>query len=128
MDFFLMRSAEAYLIFAEADARLNNGVTTAAGTECVNALRLRARASTQTQYSLGQILDERAREFYFEGYRRTDLIRYGYYGGSKSGEYLWEWKGGAGTSGVSFPEELNVYAIPDEDMNANPNLTQNPGY
>ena len=128
MDFFLMRSAEAYLISAEADARQNNGVTTATGTARVNALRERANASTQTQYSLGQILDERAREFYFEGYRRTDLIRYGYYGGSKSSDYLWEWKGGAGTSGVSFPEYLNIYAIPDEDMNANPNLTQNPGY
>ena len=128
MDFFLMRSAEAYLISAEADARQNGGVTTAAGTARVNALRERANASTQTQYSLGQILDERSREFYFEGYRRTDLIRFGYYGGSKSSEYLWEWKGGAGTSGVSFPDYLNIYAIPDEDMNANPNLTQNPGY
>jgi hypothetical protein len=72
-------------------------------------------------------LDERAREFYFEGYRRTDLIRYGLYGGENSGSYLWQWKGGA-ENGTSFAATRNVFAIPDEDMNANPNLTQNPGY
>jgi hypothetical protein len=127
MDYFLMRSAEAYLISAEADARQNGGVTTSTGTARINALRERANASSQTQYSLSQILDERAREFYFEGYRRTDLIRFGYFGGSNSSQYLWEWKGGSQT-GVSFSANLNVFAIPDEDLNANPNLTQNPGY
>ena len=122
-----MRSAEAYLISAEADARQNGGVTSSTGTARVNALRERANASTQTQYSLNQILDERSRELYYEGYRRTDLIRYGYYGGGNSGQYLWEWKGGS-QAGVSLASYLNVYAIPDEDMNANPNLTQNSGY
>ena len=127
MDFFLMRSAEAYLIYAEAEARTNGGVTGSKGTDYVNAIRNRANTSTQTQYSLSQILDERAREFYFEGYRRTDLIRYGLYGGENSGSYLWQWKGGA-ENGTSFAATRNVFAIPDEDMNANPNLTQNPGY
>ena len=124
MDFFLMRSAEAYLIYAEADARRNGGVTTDAGTGYINQLRSRAHATTQAQYSLNQILDERARELYFEGYRRTDLIRYGLY---NSSDYLWEWKGGT-QNGVSFGAFRNLYALPDEDMNANPNLTQNPGY
>ena len=123
-DFFLMRSAEAYLIAAEADARLNGGVTTSAGTQYINALRSRANASTQTQWSLSQILDERAREFYFEGYRRTDLIRYGLF---NSGDYLWEWKGGT-LAGVSFPATRCLYAIPENDRLANPNLVQNPGY
>ena len=126
-DYFLMRSAEAYLIAAECDARMNGGNTTQTGTAYVNALRQRAHTPTRTGFTLNQILDERSRELYYEGFRRTDLIRYGYFGGAKSGEYLWEWKGGA-QNGVSIPEFRNLFAIPSEDMNANPNLTQNPGY
>ncbi len=126
-DFFLMRSAEAYLIAAEADARLNGGTTSSAGAEYINALRQRAHTSTVSSYSLGQILDERSRELYFEGFRRTDLIRYGYYGGQNSAQYVWEWKGGA-QNGASLPAYRNLFAIPSSDMNANPNLVQNEGY
>jgi len=123
-DFFLMRAAEAYLIAAEADARLNGGITTAAGTNYINAIRSRANASTQTSYSLDYIINERSRELYFEGFRRTDLVRFGLY---NSGSYLWDWKAGS-QNGAGFDKHLNLYAIPDEDMNANPNLVQNPGY
>ncbi|MBR5392425.1 MAG: RagB/SusD family nutrient uptake outer membrane protein [Prevotella sp.] len=126
-DFFLMRSAEAYLIAAEADARLNGGTTSSAGANYINALRERAHTSTFNSYTTEQILDERSRELYFEGFRRTDLIRYGYFGGSNSGRYLWEWKGGS-QNGAAFSADLNLFAIPAEDINANPNLTQNPGY
>lgn len=129
-DFFLMRSAEAYLIAAEADAQLNGGTTSATGTGYIKAIRSRANATTnQSSYTLEQILDERSRELYYEGYRRTDLIRFGYYGGENSGKYLWEWKGGA-QNGASLPEYRNLFAIPAEDVNANPNLAgkQNPGY
>ena len=80
-----------------------------------------------SSYSLGQILDERSRELYFEGFRRTDLIRYGYYGGQNSAQYVWEWKGGA-QNGASLPAYRNLFAIPSSDMNANPNLVQNEGY
>ena len=126
-DFFLMRSAEAYLIAAEADARINGGTTTTAGAGYVNAIRQRANTTTLGSYSLDQILDERSRELYYEGFRRTDLIRYGYFGGDKSGQYLWEWKGGS-QNGASLPEYRNLFALPAEDINANPNLTQNTGY
>ena len=126
-DFFLMRSAEAYLIAAEADARINGGTTTATGANYINALRERANTNTRSSYTTDQILDERSRELYFEGFRRTDLIRYGYFGGDKSGQYLWEWKAGS-QNGASFASYRNVFAIPAEDMNANPNLVQNAGY
>lgn len=126
-DYFLMRSAEAYLIAAEADARLNNGTTSSTGTSYINALRSRAHATTLSSYTTSQILDERARELYYEGFRRTDLIRYGYFGGTSSSQYLWDWKGGS-QDGVSFAEYRNLFALPSSDVNANPNLTQNPGY
>ena len=126
-DYFLMRAAEAYLIAAEADARINGGLTTPTGAGYINALRNRAHAKTYDQYSINQILDERSRELYFEGFRRTDLIRYGYFGGDKSGEYLWEWKGGS-QNGAPIPAYRNLFALPSEDVNANPKLVQNPGY
>ena len=126
-DFFLMRSAEAYLIAAEADARLNGGTASATGTGYINALRQRANTTNLSSCSLEQILDERSRELYFEGFRRTDLIRYGYFGGNSSGQYLWEWKGGS-QNGASLPAFRNLFAIPAEDINANPNLVQNEGY
>ena len=126
-DYFLMRSAEAYLIAAEADARTNGGTTTSTGAGYINQLRQRAHTNTLSTYNLDQILDERSRELYYEGFRRTDLIRYGYFGGDKSSSYLWEWKSGS-QNGAAFPAYRNVFALPDEDMNANPYLVQNSGY
>lgn len=126
-DFFLMRSAEAYLIYAEADARLNSGQTTTEGTKAIDALRSRAHTSTAPTYSLNFILDERARELFYEGFRRTDLIRYGQFGGMNA-TYNWQWKGGAQT-GIRFDDHLNIFAIPYDDLEANKeNLKQNPGY
>ncbi len=126
-DYFLMRAAEAYLIAAEADARINGGTTSTDGTNYINAIRERAGLSGSklyASYSLQQILDERARELYFEGFRRTDLIRYGMFNTS---DYLWEWKGG-NKNGVSFSANYCLYPIPAEDCNANPKLDQNKGY
>ncbi len=83
-------------------ARRTQGTTTAQGTAYINALRTRANATTQTAYSLRQICDEWSREFYFEGLRRTTLIRFGYFGGNVN--YNWSWKGGVKSrfSSVTF--------------------------
>ena len=124
-DFFLMRVAEAYLTYAEAQARLNGGATNAEAAAAINALRTRANAETKANYSLNEICDEWCREFYFEGRRRMDLVRFGKFGGSS--DYVWQWKGGA-YEGRNFSAERNVFAIPTDDLIANPKLTQNPGY
>lgn len=57
-DFFFFRVAEAYLTYAECDARLNGGTTTAKGTDLINKLRDRAHATqrTNTNYTLSDIL------------------------------------------------------------------------
>ncbi|MDL2213025.1 RagB/SusD family nutrient uptake outer membrane protein [Bacteroides sp. OttesenSCG-928-E20] len=124
-DFFLMRTAEAYLTYAEATTRANGGTVNAEAKSALDAIRSRANAAPKNAYSLDEILDEWAREFFSEGRRRIDLIRYGYYGGNN--DYRWQWKGGA-KNGTNFNANLNVFAIPDADLNANPNLVQNPGY
>ena len=124
-DFFLMRAAEAYLMYAEADARMNGGTTTADGAQYINDLRKRAHATTRSAYSLPQICDEWSREFYFEGLRRTTLIRFGYFGGNVN--YNWSWKGGV-KAGRNVDAHLNLFPIPASDLTANDKLKQNPGY
>lgn len=120
-DFFLMRAAEAWLTYAEAETRLGN---TENAKGAIDELRTRANASLQPSYSLDFILDEWSREFYFEGRRRIDLIRHGKFSGNS---YVWQWKGGV-YAGTTFNSNLNVFAIPDTDLNSNANLVQNPGY
>ena len=90
----------------------------------VNLLRKRAGATELVTLTLDDILDEKCREFYFEGHRRTDLIRYGYF---TSGTYLWDWKGGQ-SDGVAVDTNYNLFPIPVSDIINNPNLKQNPGY
>jgi hypothetical protein len=124
-DYFLMRAAEAYLTFAEADTRANGGSITTEAKVAIDAIRTRANTSIKNTYSLNDILDEWSREFYYEGRRRIDLIRFGQFGGN--GEYKWQWKGGV-KQGTVFNSNLNIFAIPDTDLNANSNLVQNPGY
>ncbi len=121
-----MRAAEAYLTYAEAVTRLGGtGAAPADAVQAINALRARAHATTKASYSLNDILDEWSREFYFEGRRRVDLIRFGKFGGST--DYKWQWKGGA-YAGRDFEAYRNVFAIPTDDLIANSNLKQNEGY
>jgi hypothetical protein len=126
-DFPMFRLAEANLIFAEAILRGGGGGTAAQALDAVNALRERAYGGpvgNLTTLSLTDVLDERSRELYWEGKRRTDLIRYGIF---HSDSYKWPWKGGvAGGRGVD--EYRNLYPIPSAELNSNPNLEQNPGY
>ena len=124
-DFFMLRAAEAYLTYAEAQARIGGGTALNAAAQAINQLRIRANATTKDSYTLDEICDEWCREFYYEGRRRMDLIRFGKFGGSS--DYNWQWKGGS-YAGRSFEAYKNIFAIPSTDLNANPNLTQNPGY
>jgi hypothetical protein len=127
-DYPMFRLADAYLMYAEVAVRGGGGSIPQA-VEYVNALRERAYGGpgqniTAADLTLDFILDERARELYWEGHRRTDLIRFGVFTG---GDKLWSWKGNV-QAGTSTPDHLNVYPIPASEILANPNLTQNPGY
>lgn len=127
-DFPMFRIEDAYLIYAEAVLRGGSGdLNKALGY--VNAVRTRAYGNDganikANELTLDFILDERAREFYWECHRRTDLVRFGRYSESS---YLWPWKGGV-PEGKSTSKHLEVFPIPSSDLGANPNLRQNPGY
>ncbi len=123
-DFPVFRYADALLMLAECAVR---GASTTNMTEGANALsqvRQRAGLSAVTTYTLDDILKERGCELYLECWRRSDLIRFGLF---TSSSYLWAWKGGL-KEGRGVDDHYNLFPIPDNDLNANPNLTQNPGY
>ena len=115
------RVAEAYLTLAEANYRLGgeNSIT----LNAINELRNRAHAEPLTEVTERDIIDEWCREFYFEGRRRSDLIRFGMF---TSGSYLWDWKGGS-YAGNGVSNIYNLYPIPARILNGS-NMHQNPGY
>lgn len=126
-DFPMFRLGDAYLMYAEAAVRTNTN--RAQALTYVNALRQRAFGDnsgniTDAQMTLDFILDERGRELLWEGHRRTDLIRFGKFTG---GSYLWAFKGGV-AAGRATETFRNLYPLPANELVANPNLTQNPGY
>jgi hypothetical protein len=123
-DFPLFRLAEIYLIYAEAIKRGGSGGNEATAIGYLNELRSRAGLNNISSYDLNYILDERGRELYWECHRRTDLVRYNQF---TTGSYLWEWKGGV-KNGQALDAHFNIYPIPSQDLQANTNLKQNPGY
>ena len=128
VDFPVFRLSEMYLIYAEATLRGGSGDAGLA-LSYINNIRERAYGNTNGNISAGQlttdfILDERARELYWEGHRRTDLVRYGLL---TSSTYVWPWKGGV-SSGTGVDDKYNIFPIPAANRTANPNLTQNTGY
>ncbi len=123
-DFFLLRAAEAYLNAAEAEAHLN-GVASPKVKTYMDAVRSRAHAVNKSVYTMEDILDERGREFYLEGMRRTDLIRFNLYGGQAT--YTWEYMNGA-ENGARFDKTRNRFPLPSSEVLANSNLVQIVGY
>jgi len=125
VDFPLFRLADIYLMYAEANLRGGGGdPNTALGY--INDLRNRSNSTTisSSEFDLDFIIDERARELYWEGHRRQDLIRFGQFSG---GVYNWALKGNS-LNGISIPTFRDLFPVPDAARAANQNLGQNPGY
>jgi hypothetical protein len=118
-DYVYFRLADVLLMKAEAIMR--GGTGTVAGTygstalAIVNSIRVNRGATALASITLDNLIDERGRELYLEGWRRQDLIRFG--------KFLQPWQEKA----QSDPKYL-LLAIPNQQLAVNPNLTPNPGY
>ncbi len=123
-DWHLYRLTWIYFAKAEALMRKNGGVATLQACQLINDSKKRAystadfatRAYTPATLTLDELLAERGREFIFEGFRRSDLIRFGKF---TTGTW-WDH-----TPSAAF---RNLFPIPQVQRTLNGNLTQNPGY
>ena len=116
-DFGIFRLADVYLMKAEALVR--SGAENAEATRLVNELRKRAfddDAKLLSSVTLDDIYNERRFELAWEGFTRQDMIRFGTFLDPIEG-----WK-------EQTAEKYLLFPIPRTALDANDNLTQNPGY
>lgn len=111
-DYVYYRYADVMMMKAEALMRTGDS---AGALAIVNEIRTSRGTSELTTINEATMLAERGREFYWEGFRRTDLLRFGKFLAA------WEEKPDSGSERLVFP-------IPAGSLASNPNLTQNPGY
>jgi hypothetical protein len=124
-DVYMIRLADILLLKAEALA--NQGDLSGA-LELVNQVRARVNLPPKSSSDQNEVLEiianERRLELAFEGHRWYDLVRTG-----KALEVM-----NSQTDGQGHPLNYNVqpyellYPIPQEQLDLNPLLTQNPGY
>jgi hypothetical protein len=106
--YILLRYADVYLMEAEAIQRGGTGVGGATALSLINNLRSTRGASALASVDLNAILDERGRELYWEGWRRTDEVRFGAFDAANP--------------------TRNLFPVPQQALDSNPNLKQNTGY
>jgi starch-binding outer membrane protein, SusD/RagB family len=110
--YILLRLGDVMTMKAEAQMRKGDN---AGALATVNTLRAARSAAPLTSLDAAAMADERAREMYWEGVRRTDQIRFGTFNGT------WAEKTNTETFRVLYP-------IPQQAIDSNPNLRQNDGY
>jgi len=114
-DWVVYRYADVLLMQAEAILRGGAG-NDAAALALVNEIRVNRGVAPLAALTLDELIDERGRELYWEGWRRQDLIRFG--------KFMDAWQEKPADTG---PHTL-VFPIPSQQIAVNPNLEQNPGY
>ncbi|HAI39085.1 MAG TPA: RagB/SusD family nutrient uptake outer membrane protein, partial [Maribacter sp.] len=138
-NYSMIRYAEVLLIAAEAAVELGDNAT---ALNYINQVRARARMGGETQTGAGvtvvvepsdepadltgtvtvdDVLEERRLEFAFEGIRWYDIAR------RRIGNEVF---GASGLEGEKpfFSEDDYLLPLPEDELERNPNLTQNPGY
>jgi len=129
-DLQLIRYSDILLMYAEVLNELNNGTTTEA-LDAINQVRKRARFANGVERNVlpdlsamgyeafkDAILEERRKEFVWEGQRWFDLVRFG----------KLEEKVNIAKPDVPVAPRHNLLPIPQRERDINQNLTQNPGY
>ncbi|KVV15624.1 RagB/SusD family nutrient uptake outer membrane protein [Flavobacterium sp. TAB 87] len=114
----VMRYSHVLLMYAETQAELGN---LPLSIKAINEIRNRANLSSLVEGSMNQneilkeIMHQRALEFHLEGERWYDIVRWGI------GKEVF-------TNNLKRPdymEKFNYFPIPQEELDANKNLTQN---
>lgn len=111
-DFPIFRYGDALLMRAEIELRKGNA---GGALNYVNQIRSRAGVDPLSSIDMDIMLAERGREMFSEGYRRSDLIRFGKYN-----DAWWE-----KPASDAF---RNIFPIPQQQIDANSGLRQNDGY
>jgi hypothetical protein len=121
MNFPVLRYADVLLMKAEA---MNELGQTSAAQVPLNDVRKRAGLPEISGLSKDafreKVLHERRMELAFEGHRWFDLIRI------NNGQYGIDFLHSIGKSNMGA--KFLLFPIPQKERDANPNLTQNPGY
>lgn len=125
IDWIVYRYADVLTLRAEALVRAGNAITQEA-LDCLNAVHTRAGLTayqmsdfTNANDFLDKVLVERGHELWFEGARRTDLIRYGKYI-----EYARTYKGS-----TTAQDYMNVMPLPQSVIDESKGkIAQNPKY
>lgn len=113
-DYIFFRYADVFLMKAEALWRKGDSGPALA---MLNQLRNTRGSGDQNAISADgiELLNERGFEFYWEGWRRNDLIRFQ--------KFTQPW-----TAKPQSPDHVVLFPIPQQALDTNPNLSQNPGY
>ncbi|WP_293668485.1 RagB/SusD family nutrient uptake outer membrane protein [uncultured Parabacteroides sp.] len=125
IDWIVYRYADVVTLLSEAIVRKNNAVNQEA-LDLLNMVRTRAGLTAYTlsdvkdvQDFLDKVLEERGHELWFEGARRTDLIRHGKYI-----EYARKYK-----NSVTAQDYMTLMPLPQSVINESKGqVIQNPGY
>ncbi|MGZ3750073.1 MAG: RagB/SusD family nutrient uptake outer membrane protein [Mucilaginibacter sp.] len=121
-DMAIFRLADAYLMLAEASMHTGDMAT---ALTYVNKVRARAGVTAWTAGDLtfDSLLAERSRELAWEGWRRSDMIRFEVATGT---HYFTAARAPAKTQDAD--NHTFIFPIPSQQLISNPNLHQNPGY
>jgi hypothetical protein len=121
-DFPIFRYADVLLMKAECLLRLGRA---GEALPLVNEVRGRAAAADFTEVNYVNLLEERGRELFCEGHRRTDMIRFADQIPSDNpmNYYAPRWEKTAVT-----PAYRSLWPIPQSKLDVNENLDQNPEY
>jgi len=135
-DYAVFRYADVLLMKAEALWRTNNE---AGALTLVNQIRSRAGIADLTSLdgvvsfdidddnaviSGGELFNEIGREMFAENHRRQDLIRWGFFTDLDKWLLPFNNVGDIRVKG----EHTTLFPVHRDKIEANPNLTQNPGY
>jgi hypothetical protein len=115
-DWAIFRYGDILLTKAEATARKNNNWSDPVTIALVTQIRTRAGVTPMATLTAATFAAERGREMFCECFKRQDMIRFGTFNSA------WRFHP------ADADTHVNIFPIPETQLNANKNLTQSPGY